>query len=115
MKYVYLIIPCVIALATPLYNSIEPRLFGFPFFFWFQLGGDLYAAYPVIAVPALVYSVGAYGFFAVPYTIVVYPFIFLTMPRLWSVAHRRGFVTAADFAQGRYGNRWLELAVALTG
>ncbi len=82
---------------------------------WFLLGGDLYTAYTIIAVPALVYSVGAYGFFAVPYTIVVYPFVFLTMPRLWSVAHRRGYVTAADFARDRYGNRWLELAVALTG
>jgi hypothetical protein len=37
MKYILLIIPCVIALATPLYNIVEPRLFGFPFFFWFQL------------------------------------------------------------------------------
>jgi len=26
----------------------------------------------VIAVPALVYAVGAYGFFALPYTIIVY-------------------------------------------
>jgi solute:Na+ symporter, SSS family len=30
----------------------------------------------VIAVPALVYAVGAYGFFALPYTIIVYPFVF---------------------------------------
>src|ERR1700690_3604334 len=34
---------------------------------WFLVGGDFYTAYTVIAVPALVYSVGAYGFFAVPY------------------------------------------------
>jgi SSS family solute:Na+ symporter len=82
---------------------------------WFLLGGDLYTAYTVIAVPALVYSAGAMGFFAVPYTIIVYPFVFLTMPRLWSVAHKRGYVTGADFVLGRYGNKWLELAVAFTG
>jgi hypothetical protein len=34
----------------------------------------------VIAVPALVYAVGAYGFFALPYTIIVYPIVFMIMP-----------------------------------
>ncbi len=82
---------------------------------WFLLGGDLYTAYTVIAVPALVYAVGAFGFFAVPYTIIVYPFIFLTMPRMWAVCQKNGYITAADFVQGRYGNKWLGLAVAFTG
>ena len=48
---------------------------------WFLVGGDFYTAYTVIAVPALVYAVGAYGFFALPYTIVVYPIVFAIMPR----------------------------------
>jgi SSS family solute:Na+ symporter len=82
---------------------------------WFLLGGDLYTAYTVIAIPAVVYAVGAYGFFAVPYTIVIYPFLYLTMPRLWAVSHRHGYITAGDFVAGRYGDKWLELAVALTG
>ena len=56
---------------------------------WFLVGGDFYTAYTVIAVPALVYAVGAYGFFALPYTIIVYPIVFLIMPRLWRVAHAR--------------------------
>ena len=90
------------------------RRFG-PWVTWFLLGGDLYTAYTVIAIPAVVYAIGAYGFFAVPYTIVIYPFLYLTMPRLWAVSHRRGYMTASDFVLGRYGNRWLELAVALTG
>src|SRR6201747_1239825 len=54
---------------------------------WFLVGGDFYTAYTVIAVPALVYARGAYGFFALPYTIVVYPFVFAVMPVLWKVAH----------------------------
>src|SRR5271154_907894 len=82
---------------------------------WFLVGGDLYTAYTVIAVPALVYSVGAYGFFALPYTIVVYPFVFAVMPLLWKVAHAEGHVTAADVVQGTYDSRGLELAVAVTG
>jgi SSS family solute:Na+ symporter len=82
---------------------------------WFLVGGDFYTAYTVIAVPALVYAVGAYGFFALPYTIIVYPFVFAVMPLLWNVAKKNGYVTAADVVHGRYGSRPLELAVALTG
>lgn len=82
---------------------------------WFLVGGDFYTAYTVIAVPALVYAVGAYGFFALPYTILVYPIVFFIMPKLWHSAQRAGHVTAADVVYGRYGNRALELAVAVTG
>ncbi len=82
---------------------------------WFLLGGDLYTAYTVIAVPALIYAVGAYGFFAVPYTIIIYPFIFLAMPRMWSVCQKNNYITAADFARGRYDSKALEIAVAFTG
>ena len=82
---------------------------------WFLIGGDLYTAYTVIAVPALVYASGAFGFFAVPYTILIYPLLYLTFPRLWAVTRAKGWITAADYVEGRYGNRWLALAVALTG
>ena len=66
-------------------------------------------------MPALVFGAGAIGFFALPYTIIVYPLVFLILPRMWSVAHKHNYITAADFVQGRYGNRWLALAVAVTG
>ncbi len=82
---------------------------------WFLLGGDLYTAYTFIAVPAAVYGAGAAGFFAVPYTIIAYPLVFLFLPRLWSVARVHGYVTPADFVRGRYGSKGLSLAVALTG
>jgi SSS family solute:Na+ symporter len=83
---------------------------------WFLLGGDLYTAYTFIAVPAAMFALGAVnGFFAVPYTIVLYPIIFIFMSRLWSVSHRHGFVTTADFVAGRYGSRGLSLVVAVTG
>jgi len=82
---------------------------------WFLLGGDLYTAYTFVAVPALVFGAGAIGFYAVPYTILVYPLLFAVFPRLWSVAHANGYVTAADFVRGRFGSSVLACAVALTG
>src|SRR6266487_1415050 len=47
-----LLIPMLLPLVTPMYNRIEPRLAGVPFFYWFQLafvGLD-------IAVVTLVYQ-----------------------------------------------------------
>src|ERR1700732_1428366 len=82
---------------------------------WFLIGGDFYTAYTVIAVPALVFSVGAYGFFALPYTIIVYPIVFATMPRLWKICRENDYLTAADFVHGRFGSKSLALAVAMTG
>jgi SSS family solute:Na+ symporter len=82
---------------------------------WFLLGGDLYTAYTFIAVPSLVYGVGAAGFFAVPYTVMVFPIVFVFAPRLWSISREHGYVTPADFVRGRYGSRGLALAVAATG
>ena len=82
---------------------------------WFLLGGDLYTAYTFIAVPALVFGAGAIGFFAVPYTIIAYPLVYVTMPRLWSVSRAHGYVTPADFVRGRYGSRSLALAIAIAG
>ncbi|HEX8998040.1 MAG TPA: sodium:solute symporter [Ktedonobacterales bacterium] len=82
---------------------------------WFLLGGDLYTAYTFVAVPAAIFATGAINFFAVPYTIIAYPFVFVVMPRLWSVARKHGFVTPADFVRGRYGSSTLALVIALTG
>ncbi len=82
---------------------------------WFLVGGDLYTAYTFIAVPALAFGAGAVAFFAVPYTIVIYPILFLVFPRLWYVCHKHGYITAGDFVRGRFGNRWLALAITVTG
>ena len=91
------------------------RSFG-GFITWFLLGGDLYTAYTFIAVPGAMYAAGAVsGWFAVAYTILVWPIVFVLMPRLWSVAHRHGYVPPADFVVGRFGSSGLGLAVAFTG
>jgi SSS family solute:Na+ symporter len=82
---------------------------------WFLLGGDLYTAYTFIAVPALVYGVGALGFFAVPYAIVAYPIALVVLSRFYRVARERGYMTSADFVRDRFGSRSLELAIAFTG
>src|SRR5919198_1707230 len=82
---------------------------------WFLLGGDLFTAYTFIAIPALVFAVGAGGFFALPYTILVFPLVFLVMPRLWSGASKHRYVTGSDYVKGRYGSRSLATAIAFTG
>lgn len=45
MKTVLLALPCLLAVAVPLYNSDGPRLFGFPFFYW-----ALFALVPISAL-----------------------------------------------------------------
>jgi SSS family solute:Na+ symporter len=55
------------------------------------------------------------GFFALPYATLAYPYMMVVLPRLWRVCHRHGYITFADFVRGRYGNRWLAVAIALTG
>ena len=82
---------------------------------WFLIGGDLYTAYTFVAVPALIFGAGAMGFFAVPYTVIIYPMVFLVLVRLWSVSHKHGLVTPADFVRARFGSPTLALLVAITG
>ena len=82
---------------------------------WFLVGGDLYTAYTFVAVPALMFGAGATGFFALPYTVILYPIVFLPLVRMWSVSRVHGYVTPADFVKGRYGSHWLALLIAITG
>ena len=82
---------------------------------WFLLGADLFTAYTFIAVPSAFFASGAIYFFAVPYVAWGFIVALLTMPRLWTVAKKRGYVTAADFVKDRFNNKALAIAVALTG
>ena len=61
------------------------------------------------------FGAGAAGFFAVPYTIILYPIFFLILIRLWSVSHVRGYVTPADFVRARWDSPTLALLIAITG
>ena len=82
---------------------------------WFLLGGDIYTAYTFVAVPGLVYAAGALGFFAVPYTVLIYPLAFIVLPKFWSVCKTNGYVTPSDFVEGQTGSKTLAFIMALTG
>ena len=82
---------------------------------WFLLGGDVYTAYTFVALPALATGLGALAFFAVLITSVCYPLVFVYGPRFWTIAHKRHYITYADFARERYDSKSLELIVAVTG
>jgi len=45
--YLLLVPPTVAPLLTPLYNRIEPTLWGLPFFYWYQL---LCAVFAIILI-----------------------------------------------------------------
>jgi SSS family solute:Na+ symporter len=81
---------------------------------WFLLGGDLYSAYTLIAVPAAIFSIGAFGFYAIPNAVVLYSLGFLILPPLVRLAHKNGYLTLTDFAQDRFKSRGLGLAITLT-
>lgn len=38
LTVVLLVLPCLAAMAVPLYARVEPRLIGVPFFYWYQFG-----------------------------------------------------------------------------
>ena len=82
---------------------------------WFLLGGDIYTAYTFVAVPGLVFAAGAMGFFAVPYTVLIYPLAFIVLPKFWSVCKANGYVTPSDFVEGQTGSKTLAFIIALTG
>jgi SSS family solute:Na+ symporter len=82
---------------------------------FFLLSGDVYTAYTFVAVPTLVYGVGAAGFFPVPFLVIVYPMLFVVLARFWSVCHVHGFVTPAEFVRARFGSRPLGTGIAVLG
>ncbi|MFG1605298.1 sodium:solute symporter [Actinoplanes sp. NPDC049265] len=82
---------------------------------FFLLSGDVYTAYTFVAVPTLVYGVGAAGFFPVPFLVIVYPMVFMVLARFWSVCHVHGFVTPAEFVRARFGSRGLGTLIAVLG
>ena len=81
---------------------------------WFLIGGDTYTAYTFIAIPALMFGAGAVGFFAVPYTVVATRSCIWCFPN-FGRSHEHGYITGPEFVRGRYGNRWLALAIGVTG
>lgn len=94
--------------------ALAGRQFG-PLLMWFLLGGSIYTAYTFAAVPGLTYGTGALGFFALPYTTILCPLLFILLPKLWREARDRGSITVADYVRDRYDSPRLALAVALTG
>ncbi|MBE3560967.1 MAG: sodium:solute symporter [Ktedonobacteraceae bacterium] len=82
---------------------------------WFLIGGDMYTAYTFMAVPALIFAQGAQGFFAIPSFTLMYPIALVFMPRFWTIARHRGYLTSADFVRERFDSKTLALLVAVTG
>ncbi|MFD7015308.1 sodium:solute symporter [Streptomyces sp. NPDC059928] len=79
------------------------------------LGGTIYTAYTLFAVPGLAYATGGFSLYTLVYTLLLTPAAIVLLPLLRGIAGRHGLVTAADFARARHGSHALSLAIALTG
>ena len=82
---------------------------------WFLVGADLYTAYTFVAIPSGVFAKGAIYFYAVPYVSLTFGFAIIFMPKLWKVAHEKGYITGADFVKGTFDSRTLAMLVAVVG
>ncbi len=104
--------------AASLENELEYGLAGRKFgtvIVWFLIGGDIYTAYTLIAVPGLEASAGGLAMFAVPYVVLVYPLVYIFMPKLWNISKKNGYITAGDYVKDRFSSRSLAALVGLTG
>jgi Protein of unknown function (DUF3311) len=45
-----LLLPLVVTLFPPIYNSIDPRLFNVPFFYWYQMAAIVLSVAVTLAV-----------------------------------------------------------------
>ena len=82
---------------------------------FFLIGADLYSAYTFVAIPSGVFVKGSLYFFAIPYVILTFGIATVTMPRFWSIAREKGYVTASDFVKDRFSSRTLSILVAVVG
>jgi solute:Na+ symporter, SSS family len=82
---------------------------------WFLVGADLYTAYTFIAIPSGVFGKGAIYDYAVPYVSLTFGIAIIFMPKLWSIAHEKGYITGADFVKGTFDSTTLAILIAIVG
>ncbi len=89
------------------------RLGAFTAFFLF--GADWYTAFSILSVPSSIFTLGAFGYMAVTYQAMVFAFTILVLPRLWTKAQEKGYLTVGDTIKGETGSRALSIVFALVG
>jgi|SRR5579885_883926 SSS family solute:Na+ symporter len=82
---------------------------------FFLIGADLYTAYSFVAIPSGVFAKGALYFFAIPYVMLTFGIALVTVPKLWTLAHQKGYITASDFVKDRFSSKTLAIMIAITG
>jgi solute:Na+ symporter, SSS family len=82
---------------------------------FFLIGADLYTAYSFVAIPSGVFAKGSLYFFAIPYVMLTFGVALVTVPRLWTLAREKGYITASDFVRDRFASRTLAIMIAITG
>jgi len=48
--YLFLVLPYLALLYVPLYDSVEPKVFGIPFFYWYQMLWTVLGAFCILPI-----------------------------------------------------------------
>jgi SSS family solute:Na+ symporter len=91
---------------------INGRAMG-PLMTWFLLGTEVYTAFTFLGLAGFAYARGGGVFYNVATNDVGYAIGFFLLPAIWLLGRRYGYVTQADFIEGRYQSRALGVFVAL--
>jgi SSS family solute:Na+ symporter len=82
---------------------------------FFLFGADWYTAFSILSVPSSVFTLGAFGYMAITYQAMVFAFTILVLPRLWTKAKEKGYLTLGDTIKGETGSKALSILFALVG
>ena len=94
--------------------SIGGRKFG-TVIVWFLMGGDIYTAYSLMAIPGGAYGLRGFILYSAVYGAIAYPFLYYVAPRLYLIAKRKGMITGGDYVKERFKSPTLALLISLTG
>lgn len=82
---------------------------------WLSLGANIYSSYTFLGLPGFAARAGISVWAITIYGMIAYIIGFWLIPRLWSSAKERGWLTIADAFEDLYNSRLVGGFVALTG
>ena len=84
-----------------------------PVMTWFLLGTEVYTAFTFLGLAGFAYARGGGVFYNVATNDIGYALGFFLLPAMWLLGRRFGYVTQADFIEGRYQSRFLGIFTGL--
>ncbi len=82
---------------------------------WLSVGANIYSAYTFLGLPGYAARMGVRVWAITLYGMISFIIGFIVVPRLWSSAKNRGWLTIADAFEDLYSSKALGAFVAVTG